>query len=162
MNKGKIMMVLVVIIIGIIGVMLNRGKEENIEVIANNDLKNETKIVLYFSNEENGELSKEYRIVDMENIKNDMPTTIINELLKGPQTPDLTNSIPEGTKLNKIEQEGGKIIVDFSNEFGETSSDELAELHKIYSVVNSLTEITEVNEVEIRIDGKTVTNKIRL
>lgn len=59
-------------------------------------------------------------------------------------------------------QKNGKIIIDFSKEFKEESEDELKNLHKIYSIVNSLTEITEINEVEIKVDGETITSKVRL
>ena len=160
MSKGKIMIILLVVIATIVGVIMIRNNEEEkeIEIIKTQ----ETKIVLYFSNPENGELTKEYRYVNIDDIKNDMPTTIINELLKGPDNMELDSAIPVETKLNSVSVENNKSIIDFSKEFAENSGDELKELHKIYSVVNSLTEITEINEVEIKIEGEIITNKVRL
>lgn len=162
MSKTKIAVVLLFTIIVIIGVLITKGNDgesfENIEIIEDN----KTKIVLYFSDLEKGELVKEYRNVDVENIKNDMPKAIINELLKGPQNIELSTTIPNETKVNSISIEKNKIIIDFSKEFKENTEDELKNLHKIYSVVNSLTEITEINEVEIRVEGEFITSKVRL
>lgn len=159
MKKWKTIIILVGIIVGITGVIITRNSEE--EIIEKIETS-ETKIVLYFSNLASGELVKEYRYVNLGDIKNDMPKTIIDELLKGPNNEELVSAIPNGTKLNSILLENGKIIIDFSNEFAENSEDELKNLHKIYSVVNSLTEITEVNEVEIKVNGEVITSKIRL
>ena len=161
MKKGKVIIVLLIIIIGIIGIIFSRNEEVSNEINTNIE-SNETKIVLYFSNEKTGELEKEYRHVKFEEIKNNMEETIINELLKGPENGELSSAIPEDTKLNSLNIEESKIIIDFSKEFGINSEDELKNLHKIYSVVNSLTEITEINEVEIKVEGENFTNKVRL
>lgn len=160
MNKIKSILVLLMIIICVIGLTISRNEESNIELQSDNKI--ETKVVLYFSNPENGELTKEYRNVNLDSIKENLPGTIISELLKGPTTDGLVSAIPDGTKINYLEEEKNKIIVDFTSEYKDILGDELEELHKIYSVVNSLTEITEINEVEITVDGKNFTNKIRL
>ena len=162
MNKTKIVFILLLIIIIVISVLTT--KESKVESIENTEIieNQNTKIVLYYSDCEKGELVKEYRNVDVENIKNDMPLTIINELLKGPQNTELVQTIPNETKVNSISIEKNKIIIDFSKEFKENAEDELKNLHKIYSVVNSLTEITEINEVEIRVEGEFITSKVRL
>lgn len=161
MNKVKIIAILILIIIGVTGLMVskNTNNENNTEIIEN-ELK--TKIVLYFSDLENGELKKEYRYVDMDNIKENLAGTIINELLKGPSTEELVSCIPNGTKVNFIKENGNKIEIDFTKEYKEELEDDMKNLHKIYSVVNSLTEITEINEVEIKVEGEIITNKIRL
>ena len=161
MKKGKVIIILLMIIISVVGIIFSR-KEESLNENIENISSNESKIVLYYSNLKTGELEKEYRYVKLEEIKDNMEETIINELLKGPKNQELISAIPENTKLNSINIEGGKIIIDFSKEFGINSEDELKNLHKIYSVVNSLTEITEINEVEIKVDGEILTNKIRL
>ncbi len=61
-----------------------------------------------------------------------------------------------------MEEENGRIEIDFSKEYENTSGDELTELQKVYSVVNSLTELTEINEVLIKVDGRVITSKVRL
>ena len=159
MNKGKFIIILLSIIIAIVFGIISR--DEKNEVIKFDDLK-ETKIVLYFSNPETKELVKEYRYVNIEDIKKDISNTIVTELLKGPENKELVTQIPKETRINSILTENEKIIIDFSKEFALNSEDELENLHKIYSVVNSLTEITEINEVEIKVEGKTLTNKVRL
>lgn len=161
MNKSKIVIILLVAIIGIVSAIYFRNNGDKQEIVQNLE-ENETKIVLYFSNLETGELVKEYRNVRLEDVKNNMEETIIKELLKGPKNVELVSAIPNGTKVNNIILEENKIIIDFSNEFKEEVEDELKNLHKIYSVVNSLTEITEINEVEIKVDGEIITNKVRL
>lgn len=161
MNKVKSVLVLLMIIMCVTGLAISRNKNNNFENL--NQTNNlETKIVLYFSNPQNGELTKEYRNVELSSVKNDIVGTIITELLKGPSTEGLVSAIPIGTKVNSCEEKNDKIKIDFSSEYKENSGDELEELHKIYSVVNSLTEITEINEVEITVDGNIFTNKIRL
>lgn len=120
MNKVKVILILIMIIIGVTGLILSK----NAETVNNDDMvqnKQETKIVLYFSNLETGELIKEYRYVDMKNIKENLIGTIIEELLKGPNTDELVSSIPSGTKVNSIKENGGKIEIDFSKEYNEGS-----------------------------------------
>lgn len=161
MKKGKIAIFLLILIISIVGIISSRNRNNSNEEVEYIE-KAETKIVLYFSDLEKGELVKEYRYVELDDIKNDIATTIINQLLKGPENQELVSVIPVDTKLNSILLEKEKIIVDFSEEFEKDSEDELRNLHKIYSVVNSLTEITEINEVEIKVNGKIITSKVRL
>lgn len=162
MNKTKIIILLVAIIIGIGSLIYYRNDGDDNNEMIQNSQTNETKIVLYFSNLETGELVKEYRNVKLQDIKNNMEETIIKELLRGPENIELVSTIPSGTMLNSILLENNKIIIDFSKEFKEVVADELKNLHKIYSVVNSLTEITEINEVEIKVEGENYANKIRL
>ncbi len=161
MNKTKIILILLMIIICVIGLILSKNQDNN-STLVETEKELETKIVLYFSNPENGELVKEYRYVNLRNIKDDAPGTIIKELLKGPETENLISAIPEGTTVNSINVDSNKIEVDFSKEYGNTSGDELMELQKIYSVVNSLTEITEINEVCIKVNGEILADKVRL
>lgn len=162
MNKLKSILVLLMIIVCVIGLTISRNKNLNDEIL-NQTTGLETKVVLYFSNPENGELTKEYRNVELSSVKNDLAGTIMQELLKGPNTEGLVSAIPSGTKVNSCKEENDKIKIDFSSEYiCGGKQNELEELHKIYAVVNSLTEITEINEVEITVDGKILTSKIRL
>ena len=166
MNKEKLLIVLI-----IIAVLLVVG----IKIVANNNLENidktldiseisgeETKVLLYFIKKDNKELASEYRYVNVSDIKNSMLETIMNELIKGPKSAELLNTIPEGTIVNDITQNGGKVVVDFSREFNQESDDESTKLQKIYSVVNTLTEIKEVEEVEILVEGESLGSKKRI
>lgn len=120
MSRMKVIFLLIMIIIGVTGLILSKDDETvNNDEMVQNEL--ETKIVLYFSNLETGELTKEYRYVDMKSIKENLAGTIIDELLKGPTGGELVSSIPSGTRVNSIKENGGKIEIDFSKEYGKGS-----------------------------------------
>lgn len=117
---------------------------------------NTLQIALYFANQNADNLVKELREVQVK------PTTpkemvILTELMKGPQNPNLTKTIPDETKLISVETRDGICVVNFSKEFidkhpGGTSG----ELMTIYSIVNSLTELPDVNSVQFLIEGQKV------
>ncbi len=77
-----------------------------------------TLITLYFTSTQNGSLKKITRELPENSIKLEFA---IKELLKGPDFKDKQNGysseIPKGTKLLKIKDEGGLIIIDLSDEF---------------------------------------------
>lgn len=98
----------------------------------------------------------------LERIKENICKTIIEELIKGPNTSDYISTIPEETKINSISQEGSKVILDLSADYSQSGENSEKELAKIYSIVNSLTEVKEIDEVEINVDGKLFTTKTRL
>lgn len=69
----------------------------------------------------------------------------------------LKPSLPMGTKINgAVIKDNGHAIVDFSKEFLSFSSKE-AEEAGVKAVVYTLTEFSNVKTVEIRVDGKTIT-----
>lgn len=107
MKKGRIILILLIIILIVGGTLIFRKDKNNNEYVENIE-KNQTKIVLYFSNEKTGELEKEYRYVDFDNIKNNMESTIINELLKGPENKELVSQIPKETKVNSVSVQNRK------------------------------------------------------
>ena len=107
MKKGWIIFILLIAIL-IVGGSLIRRKDENKDEHIENIEKNQTKIVLYFSNEKTGELEREYRYVNINEIKDNMEATIINELLKGPENKDLVSQIPIETKVNNVSTEKRK------------------------------------------------------
>lgn len=163
MSKGKILIILCLIVI-ILAISIKASDKSKIRE-TNTKLENysgeeETQILLYFLNNDKTKLEKEYRYVPLSSIKDNMLETIVKELIKGPMTNDLTSVIPQDTKINSINQENNKVIIDLSSEFN-TDSNEY-DLQKIYSIVNSLTEIKEIDEVEIKINGETLTSEKRI
>lgn len=122
----------------------------------------QTQILLYFLDENGSKLVTEYRFVSIDEIKDDMPKTIIKELLKGPNTAEYVSAIPSGTELNSIVIDKNRIIVDLSGAYSQDEEDSEKSVAKIYSIVNSLTEIKEVEEVQILVDGKEYATKSRL
>jgi germination protein M len=111
-------------------------------------------VTLYFSDSQAEYLVGEKRDVTV-NEGEKPEAAVIRELLKGPQTDDLWDAIPEGTKLLSVNTKDGLCTVDFSGEFvdnspGGTASERMA----VYSVVNSLTSLEGVKKVQFLINGK--------
>ena len=166
MKDSRLFTLLIVVIILLISWLMISKEEKDIEGINEKEKINEgqysdeeTQILLYFLDSEKIKLVEEYRYVNLEEIKSNMLKTIIEELIKGPNSKDLVASIPKETKVNSILKEENKVIVDFSKEFNNES---VNELQKIYSVVNTLTEIKEIAEVEIRVDGEKMASEKRI
>ena len=142
----------IVIIIGtILTIILSDNRE--IKEVSVPELHG--KIAIYFKGDMEMKLEKEYRNVSMDRIRTDVAKTIVEEVLKGPNTESLKTTIPKGTKLNSVITNGKTVTVDLSKEFEENQNlSEADSLLAIYSIVNSLTEITEIEEVKFLIDGK--------
>ena len=79
----------------------------------------------------------------------------MNLLIEGPKSEKLESTIPEGTKVNKIELKDNILCIDLSKEFIENSKNGAeAESRIIYSIVNTMTQLNEVEAVKFIIDGK--------
>lgn len=79
----------------------------------------------------------------------------MNLLIQGPKNDKLESTIPEGTKINKIELKGNVLWIDLSNEFIENhKTGAEAQSRTIYSIVNTMTGLNEVEAVKFVVDGK--------
>ncbi len=155
----KVILIIAVIVILAVIVVLNFSTEvvENVEnetVIEpeqeiSEEQMRQTDITLYFEDKESHQLVKEERKVDAKELIDNPYLYVINLLINGPKDEKLQNSIPEGTKVNKIELKNDCAYVDLSKEFLNSSG-----MNPIYSIVNTLTELKEVNSVKILIDGE--------
>ena len=155
----KVILIIAVIVILAVIVVLNFSTEvvENVEnetVIEpeqeiSEEQMRQTDITLYFEDKESYQLVKEERKVDAKELIDNPYLYVINLLINGPKDEKLQNSIPEGTKVNKIELKNDCAYVDLSKEFLNSSG-----MNPIYSIVNTLTELKEVNSVKILIDGE--------
>lgn len=111
-----------------------------------------TVVTLYFATSDATALKAEERkVITQETLS--IEKTIINELLKGPTSPELVNVMPSGTKLLSIETKDGICYVNLSGEFlskfiGGTG------ILTVYSIVNSLCTIESVSAVQILIEGE--------
>ena len=162
--KRVIIVIISIIIIAIIifGVYFfikekNIQKEEITEYtpeeeISDNQMR-QTMISLYFKSD--NVLIPEARLIDVKELINNPYEKVLNMLIEGPKNEKLERTIPEGTKINKIEKEADTLIIDFSKEFIENhKGDEMQEKLTINSIVNTVTELKEINSVVILIDGK--------
>jgi len=117
--------------------------------------KEETvEITLYFPDRQAISLVEEIR--EIKKSEKMLAEIVIEELIKGPESKELTTLIPNGTKLNLITVENGVCTLDFSEEFIKTSIGTAADTLLIYSIVNSLTVLDDVEKVQFLIDGEPV------
>lgn len=80
---------------------------------------------------------------------------ILEELLKGPESQNLFNAIPEGTRLNAVFVEGNTAYVDLSSEMAQNQSGGTSqEFLSVYAIVDTLTAFPGIEQVKILIDGK--------
>ena len=113
----------------------------------------QTMLYLYFKDDQG--LVQEIRLIDVKDLINDPYNKILNLLIKGPKNENLQKTIPENTKINKIEKIGDILIIDFSKEFIENhKGGEKEEKNTINSIVNTLTELKEINGIKIKINGE--------
>lgn len=113
-------------------------------------------IILYFSKcgEKECFLMEELREVKLDK---ELPLILMEELIKGPVSKDLSPTIPNSTKLNSIKIEEDLAIVDFSKEIildQQIPHSSTTEPLAIFSIVNTLTELPQVKRVRILVEGK--------
>ena len=113
----------------------------------------QTKVVLYFANNETGELETEIKVVDANTLIKNPEKQIMELLIKGPQSSSLKKLIPDGTVLNDIKIEESCAIINVSKEFLNYQNDE-EKYNIINSIVNSLTNLKEIDSVKFLINGE--------
>ena len=157
-----ILIILVILCVAgyfILGYLNSNNTEEITEYTPQEEISDEqmrqTIVSLYFKNKDKNELLQEARLIDVKLLMENPYYELVNMLIKGPKNDSLEAVIPEGTKLNKVELKGDKVILDFSEEFinNHKGGVELEKL-TVYSIVNTLTELNEVNSVQFLINGK--------
>lgn len=153
--------ILILVLIGIGGYFFITNREENSinEIVPEEEISEEqmrqTIISLYFYDEEQDSLVSEGRLIDAKDLLENPYQRLMELLIQGPENQELTNTIPENTKINSIELKGDILYIDLSNEFIENHpGGEKLESATIYSIVNTMTNLTEVNSVKILINGK--------
>ena len=164
MKINKKLIISIIIILIIVGVAIwyfffNDGNKQNEirEIIPEEEISEEqmrqTKLVLYFANNETGELETEIKVVDANTLIKNPEKQIMELLIKGPQSSDLKKLIPDGTILHDIKIENSCAIINVSNEFLNYQNDE-EKYNIINSIVNSLTNLKEINSVKFLINGE--------
>lgn len=164
MNK-KIIIVLIIFIIltGIGGwyfLFYNKSNENKVnEIIPEEEISEkqmrQTIVSLYFYNSNTKSLVPEGRLIDVKELLEKPYDKLMSLLIEGPNNAELSKTIPEGTKINKIELKGDTLYIDLSKEFIENhEGGEEKENATIYSIVNTMTNLTEINSIKILIDGE--------
>jgi len=163
MNKRVKTIFIVVIIIMFIGIGImyynNKSLKKGEEYIPQEEISEEqlrqTIVSLYFIDKNTKELVPEGRLIDVKLLLKEPYQTLMQLLIDGPKNDKLENSIPKGTRINKIEIKNDILYIDLSKEFIENHiGGEESESRTIYSIVNTMTTLTEVNGIKILIDGE--------
>lgn len=111
-------------------------------------------VTLYFASADGTKLVPEQRRIEL-NSSVQQEKTIIEELIKGPQTEGLLATIPAETIVKDVTVKDGICQVDLSfdlkSKFFTTPE---SKYMMIYSIVNTLTESSKINKVAFLVDGK--------
>ena len=164
MNKKMILIIIILVIIIGVGVwyffFFSKNNEQQVnEIIPEEEISEEqmrqTIVSLYFYNESSKSLASEGRLIDAKELIQEPYKKLMGLLIEGPQNTSLSDTIPDGTRVNKAELRGETLYLDLSKEFIENhQGGEEQESITIYSIVNTMTNLTEVNAIKILIDGK--------
>ena len=164
MNKKIIIALIIFVILIGVGVWYfffhNTNNESGInEIIPEEEISEEqmrqTIVSLYFYNENTNSLVPEGRLIDVKELVEKPYNKLVELLIQGPNNEELSKTIPDGTRINKIELKGDTLYIDFSKEFiNNHEGGEDKEKATIYSLVNTMTNLTEVNSIKILIDGE--------
>ncbi|MCF6461973.1 GerMN domain-containing protein [Clostridium sp. Cult1] len=133
-------------------------EEEDNEVIEPTPSTDEVEITLYFANKEYVEtgdeslekLIPEKRTVEYGDIS--LEERVVKELMKGPDSDELSTVIPSNVKLLGVEVSDGTAFVNFAGEglYGGSMQEDFT----ISQIVNSLVELDDVERVQFLIDGQ--------
>lgn len=163
MKNKRIIAVIVLILIIVLGfiiyknVSIKNQEDEYQDYIPEEEISDEqmrqTKIILYFVNNETGELETEIKVVDANTLIKNPEKQIMELLIKGPQSSNLKKLIPDGTILHDIKIENSCAIINVSNEFLNYQNEE-EKIKIINSIVNTLTNLKEIESVKFLINGE--------
>jgi len=113
-------------------------------------------VILYFSLPGEEYLFPEEREIIASSDPTSEARTILEELIKGPNSSSLSPTIPPGTKVRAVYIKDGCIYVDFSSALAEDHpGGSTGELITVYSIVDTLlTNFPSQSKVQILIQGK--------
>lgn len=152
-----IICLIIAAIYGVYYFFIQDREEKIIEYIPEQEISEEqmrqTMVSLYFKSGD--EIVPEARLIDVKELLDNPYKEILNMLIEGPKNTNLERTIPEGTKINKLQKESDILIIDFSEEFVlNHKGGEEEEKITINSIVNTVTELTEINGIKILINGE--------
>ncbi len=131
-----------------------KSSEQNKPDISAQPQETLAKVTLYFGDGEATYLVPEEREVAKET--RPLEEVVIEELIKGPQNPDLTRTVPQEAKLLSVKVVDGVAYVNFSKEFQTKHwGGSAGELMTLYSITNSLAELPGIEKVQFLLEGET-------
>ena len=165
-KKIKMYIGIIILIIAIIGigylVYINVNNKENKNITeytppaeTSDEQLRMTVVKLYFMDVNTGKLVAEQRQIDSKNLVQSPYSELVNLLILGPTSTDVTKLIPGSAVLNSAELRGNTVYLDFSDDFiKDQNLGKDQETLIINSIVDTLTELKEVNSVVFTINGK--------
>jgi germination protein M len=115
-------------------------------------------IQLYFADENSDQLATERRNVKLGTGTTTDAASIMKELISGPQSTGLFQTIPPETRLLNAYKIGGTLVLDFTREIQSNHpGGTTGELLTVYSIVNTMTEnLHDIAEVQILVEGQEI------
>ena len=155
MQKKIILFVVSLILIMTGFIFFNMSVETDyvpeVEIDENNMRK--TMVSLYFLNNETNEIEKETRLIDSKELLKDPYKKVLDMLIDGPENKNLTNIIPEGTSIKRLELEDSVLNIYASSEFIKVFEDDNKKDLAIETISKTLKEFKEINSINIIVDG---------
>lgn len=130
-------------------------KREDIVLEPTSDVESANQFTqkLYFSNI-SASLAVEERVISVTPSQK-RERVVLEQLIAGPQSEDLSPTIPPETKILNIEVKNNVCYIDLSSDFvTKHNGGSSGEFLTIYSIVNSLTELPEITKVQFFIEGE--------
>lgn len=115
-------------------------------------LRQRASITVYFVNEDATGLVAESRQV---RVSDDLLRATLEQLIRGPENPKLSQAIPSGTRILETRLDGSTAYVSFSHELRTQHwGGSTGEIMTVYAIVNSLTALPGVDRVLILLEGR--------
>jgi germination protein M len=110
-------------------------------------------VKVFFCDDQGEKLVAESHEVDAQS---NLPKAAIEQLIAGPDSKDLVDTIPEGTKLLDLDIVNGIAYANFSEELSTKHwGGSAMEALTVQSIVNTLTQFDDIKKVKILLDGST-------
>jgi spore germination protein GerM len=144
-KKGVLFLVLIIIAAYIIIVV----KPFDQTIIEDEQIE----VKLYFSTKDAMYLQAEPRQINQDRLYENT----LSELIKGPESDNLSRTIPDGVEIKGIRLEEEIAYLDFnqalvSNHWGGSTGETLT----VYSIVNTMVQFPDIRQVQILIEGEAV------
>ena len=164
MKNKKILFLLIFVLILIIFFIFyivkhfNSGSSEESqeytpeEEISDTQLR-ETIVTLYFLDKNSNTIKSEGKLIDSVSLLQNPYKELVNLLIKGPTSENLSNVFPENTQVLDAYIKNNCVTIDFSEELLNFEN-EKQKYNIVNCILNTLAKLNEVNSIEILVNGE--------
>jgi spore germination protein GerM len=138
------------------------NNEEEVQIAQENFIPDQDAQILslYFPERGSDFLRVELRRVRRKKMLTAQAKQIIEEILRGPEKPELYSAIPENTNLRGLFFDKGTFIIDLTSEFSQLNNmGAIEQAISAYSIINSLTELDPGAKIRFLINGSEPTDE---